>query len=527
MSWDKEPPSKNELAWMSEPPTKEAEISQTEAALLGAAQGATLGFADELTGAGETAIKAVKGEVPLNKEALLEEYRKLRDLTRESYKAAEEEHPGTYTAGQVAGGIGTAFVPGLNIAKGASLAKTALQGAGLGAAAGLGASEELDKEAALSAAQGAALGGGLGAAGFGITKGLSGLSSKVAATLSDKSDELAATAAGIKGKFAKDMSPEQIRELGRVLKQQGVVKAFQSPEDIMLAAQKLEETSGKAIGDLAQGLDEKGLLAYNPREVATEIQSKARVASEGQSKLQELLNMVRGSKKISPSQELLSPEQRLSFSEAQNLKGRLATEAFGKGGTAESKEVAKLVGGMVDENYLASLEQAAKETGDPALLEQLLDLRKQYRAGLKASEGAAELAKGEMRQVPKLSIDRLKQMSLTPQTSTMSKIAEVGSKSAQSLSDIASKSQPYTQKALRGIIPTGASRISSYNDLTKMNDEELSQLSTELKLQGPAGEEYARVIDNTLSKDKQGKDAMLFSLSQQPSFRKLIQKEEG
>lgn len=131
----------------------------------GAAQGATFGFADEIEGAGRAAIQDVAFG-PSKLSELPERYAARRDASRAEYERAREESPGSYTAGEVAGGIGTAFIPGLgwaNAAKVGMIPKI-VQGAKIGAVQGLGTStSDLTKgqfgEAAEDVGTGAALGG--------------------------------------------------------------------------------------------------------------------------------------------------------------------------------------------------------------------------------------------------------------------------------------------------------------------------------------------------------------------------------
>jgi hypothetical protein len=128
----------------------------------GALQGATLGFSDEITGAIESALSD-------------KSYKQARDEARAANKTAEEAHSNYYAGGQVAGGLATMLVPGLNIAKGASVAAAAGTAALAGGLAGLGSSEADLRPAAISAGNvgraavdtgiGVAIGGAVGAAG--------------------------------------------------------------------------------------------------------------------------------------------------------------------------------------------------------------------------------------------------------------------------------------------------------------------------------------------------------------------------
>ena len=131
-------------------PSPLPEISKTESALRGGAQGVSFGFADEAT----ARLESIAKDIPYE-EALRE--------TRAKYKQAQEANPITYTGSEFAGGALTSFIPGLGqAATGAKLGKLALLGAGTGALSGLGYSEgETAGQIAKDIAIGGALGGGL------------------------------------------------------------------------------------------------------------------------------------------------------------------------------------------------------------------------------------------------------------------------------------------------------------------------------------------------------------------------------
>lgn len=148
--------SQNDFKWAHKDgykPVSSSDVSKTESGARGAAQGLSMGFADEITGGLESAFTH-------------KTYEQARDESRAAYDESQEANPATYMGSQVAGGIASAFVPGLNVAKGASMAAKIGMGAGLGGATGLGNSEaDLTKgeygDALKDTAMGAAIGGGL------------------------------------------------------------------------------------------------------------------------------------------------------------------------------------------------------------------------------------------------------------------------------------------------------------------------------------------------------------------------------
>ena len=128
--------------------------SKWEAIWRGAAQGATFGFADEIAGGLEAAFTD-------------KTYDQARDESRTAHKAAREEHPLTYGGAELGGGVLTALVPGMGIARGAGLAANIARGAGSGIASGIGHSEgkdvaEIARDAGVSGLVGGAVGGTLG-----------------------------------------------------------------------------------------------------------------------------------------------------------------------------------------------------------------------------------------------------------------------------------------------------------------------------------------------------------------------------
>lgn len=141
----------------------------------GALQGASLGWGDEIAAAADTLISKIPG-VRSAAEYLAPAaggrggslsytdpnvtYQQRRDAYRATNAAAKEAHPYAYGGGEVAGGIATAFAPGMTLAKGAGALKVGAQGAALGGAAAAGESEAKDVRGVLKdTAEGAAIGG--------------------------------------------------------------------------------------------------------------------------------------------------------------------------------------------------------------------------------------------------------------------------------------------------------------------------------------------------------------------------------
>lgn len=159
------PPTPEEMGG-SRPPLAAGGPSKAEALGRGAAQGATLGFGDEIGGAVQAGLGSVLpesyGGYPAeDRRSLDERYRAERDAARQDNEAAQRAHGGYYLGGQLAGGLTTA-AGGAPTTLGGAVAA----GAGLGAAAGLGGSQsDLTRGDVTGALKDSAVGGVIGAAG--------------------------------------------------------------------------------------------------------------------------------------------------------------------------------------------------------------------------------------------------------------------------------------------------------------------------------------------------------------------------
>jgi len=118
--------------------------SKIMSGMLGASQGATLGFADELSGLAS------------------ENYIQGRDESRAIVDMAKNANPYAYAGGEMAGSALTAATPG---GLPATFGKAAMSGAAIGGAAALGSSRaDLAKGEVVNAAKDALIGGAMGAA---------------------------------------------------------------------------------------------------------------------------------------------------------------------------------------------------------------------------------------------------------------------------------------------------------------------------------------------------------------------------
>lgn len=210
-----------------------------EAGLRGFGQGATLNFSDELVGLGKALFENIGGD----SYSFAGKYKRARDEEREKNRKAREAHGLAYGAGDIAGSVATSFVPGLGIAKGAGVAKTALGAAKLGAVAGFGGSEkeDLGGQLADAAASGALSGATAGL----VSKFVAGAPKRVVdRTLGDITDGATATMRDkVVGKAG-----NRVDEALSVMREKPFKQAGRSTE-------KLLEQTNAALQDTGKRLD--------------------------------------------------------------------------------------------------------------------------------------------------------------------------------------------------------------------------------------------------------------------------------
>ena len=165
-----------------------SDVSPIESGVMGAAKGASFGFAPAIAGGLEAAgsmigVRGLGGKFSdtrlesdeEDKQSLGDIYRGARDAKKNDYKEAHEANPAIFTTGEIGGAVATSFAPGmgfLNAGKGASAAAVIGKGALQGGIYGLGDSDaDLTKGEFGDAARDVAKGAALGGAGAGVIHG--------------------------------------------------------------------------------------------------------------------------------------------------------------------------------------------------------------------------------------------------------------------------------------------------------------------------------------------------------------------
>jgi hypothetical protein len=207
--------------------------TKAESFIRGGAQGLTLGHADEITGALESATSD-------------KSYEQARDESRAKYDAAKKENPWSYGAGDVAGSIpaytGATIVTGGNPIAGAALA---------GAVQGEGSSDAplLSGDTAKRAAIGGTVGAAMGAVGEGVSRLLN------PEGLTEVAENQAAKATGANTADFRNLGEDRVRAAGRAALDNDVITHTGSTEDMAEKVVGMNKQAGQKIGDVLKSVD--------------------------------------------------------------------------------------------------------------------------------------------------------------------------------------------------------------------------------------------------------------------------------
>jgi len=309
--------------------------SQGEAALRGVGQGATARFADELVG-GARAL-AAGGDI----RGLPERYRKERDAERARNKAAEEAHPKTYLAGELGGAVATSFIPGMGIARGATLAAGAARAGAQGAVAGLGGSEaDLTKGEVGQAAEDALTGGAVGAGTFGALKGAGRLVRGAPARVENRI--LSESLKGVPGNT-------QTKALERIGGRDGLRAIMREDaelaqgmragaDDWKAVVTKRVNEKGQAIGEIYAGVD-KGTLGVRVPEVLRALHKvEERYARKGDTAAVKAIRQeIEGLRELWGNSNVVAQIPHVKATEAHEVVKRLGERGWGTGAIDPSR----------------------------------------------------------------------------------------------------------------------------------------------------------------------------------------------
>jgi len=369
------------------------EPTQTESALRGAAQGATLGWgeegaawlADQLTPAGVN-----RDERPGTDEAMLE-------MMRGDNQRAQEANPDTYMAGEFVGGLAPAVAAGPLAGKAVgAVGKVATgigEGAVFGGAAGSGLAEEGDRLEA--GAKGAATGAAIGAALPAVISGAGVAAGAVAQGAKRVADRARAGATGAYGgqlkRLAKDRGPDAVEEFGAAVEKLGIHEGEgalssmpQSWETYARNAARVKSEAGAKIGELSEFADSSG-VRVDMGEIAADLMDQAAElrklpAAEAHAQADELVRRA-------TDFGLESRVSGMPYGDAHKLRRFLDDIAYDaeKQLQSQAAERARNVAGKLRKNMDAAMSEA-----DPALRDAMAEANSQYSTSIRAQTYADE-----------------------------------------------------------------------------------------------------------------------------------------
>lgn len=365
-----------------------AKVSPLESGVRGAADMATLGFADEGTGAAQALLEKVKG----NPSKLSELYEKYRNESRKNYETAEKANPKSYMAGQVVGGVGASFIPGLNAGAGAGLARTAGKMALQGGITGLGKSEAdpLSMQTAKDVALGTAGGAAGGAVGYGAGKAVGAGANAVKEALPKMGEKarklaeyLSARALGAERGTIKKLGEQKVLGAGGQALDEGVVRPFSSSEGMLARNTDVKSRAGKGMEEVYKAIDEKGASTFNPLDTAVKVEKevgpfwRSPINAGETRQFENTLNSV-----------LMRGDKNIPLAEAQLLKEEIAKTANWRNtlNPTDKEKMARDAYKAISESIDTATEQGAKDIGSEGLLNKLTQSKKLYSGAKTADE---------------------------------------------------------------------------------------------------------------------------------------------
>lgn len=424
IDWDSLPDAPRakpqEIDWDALPDAPGPKMGAAKAAMLGVAQGGTMGFVDELGGALATYLPAALGGVPESSVKLgpaampsatdtdaefqakadligglantPTSYELVRDRIRAEQKQAKEQQGEAYMAGEIGGGVAGSIAGNILMPGGGAV----LRGAAEGALGGLGSSEAdlLGGDvlgAAADTALGAGLGAGAGALGGAIARRLPGAAKGAQEGLEDAARERALKATGyIQKDLPKQAGPRArlMERAGLLLDEPGVITPGASAEAIGERAAAAAQSYGEdVIGKLLQQADEAG-ASFNPSRFLEGAYALAdEVAGDPALRPQamRLRSLARGY--LQKAWQLAEEGKPFTFQDANKLKGSLQAAIFdGRGDVRTNYEIANRLQRLFTDEIDSQLEGALGK--DAAIL--FRDAKLRYGALVGAAEKGAQ-----------------------------------------------------------------------------------------------------------------------------------------
>lgn len=314
--------------------------SKTESFAKGAAQGATLGFGDELSAAAGALVPTATDNA-LNR-GYTDRYAAQRDQLRSGNLQAQDANPISYLGGAVGGGLPSAIATG-----GSGLLRQVAAGAGIGGASSLGYSQDQSfADASSNAGKSAALGGALTLL---INGGLQLISKGVKSLTKGP-----ATAGKISYELEKSLNdPIVAQQVGK------------SIDDVGSKFATLSQETRSQIGQNLDTLASRTNARVNPNSVISSIVDKLDNFDPGRNALGQAAKADLKDDIAAISKDLFQNADKdgnISFQDLHKLKQNLSQVVFEQGKYADNSYVDKLAKNLY--SGIASTLKTADKTGE-------------------------------------------------------------------------------------------------------------------------------------------------------------------
>lgn len=382
------------MKWMSM-------LSKGEAAKQGALQTGSFGYSDEIAAAGG----ALKDKLSSN-EPIKDIYGRRVAQERAEVDRAREVEPEAYLAGSVGTAVPMAFVPGIGVARGATLAggvgraalSGGLMGSGESTANPLSDTAQFAKDTAGGAAVGGATQGVLSGAGAGLQAGGSALKGWISKGLSNLAEDRAVKAAtgqnisalrkmaGTTLQSGGDIEKAQaaIRRVGRDMLDEGSVGMLDTVEDLAPKLAGSRKAYGEQIGKIGEEIDKAVPNAVDSKKIAQEILDYAQdiPKTEAGKKLQDRLMA-----------EAANFEEmgRMSFTDAQKFKNQFKYRAVDADALISNQDATNKIRSIISKNMDETAESIAKKGGAEAdLISSYGEVKSKYGSFKSAADAATD-----------------------------------------------------------------------------------------------------------------------------------------
>lgn len=533
-------------------PSPEKDVGAEQSALLGALQGGSFGFADEAEAALNNplgALKTAAGHLGANYSPTdqdVQSYTKSRDAIRKEYETAEAQHPTAYLAGNVGGGIIPALATGGLGLAGEGALGAAKVGALAGGLGGLGSSKATtlggDVSDIKSGAEGGAITGGVIGAGLGVAKAGAGA---VGGLLNDIIESQPAQTFG----KAFKQGAKGVKVVGNQAKESIEKNAIDVAKRLGLVAEDVRSGAGEELGGVKSTLGESEKTT-DISDVLDNITQKAQDLQKSN-----LPEAQRDSQKLLSIVNKFKDDPELNFEDLQQLK-----EDFGALSQKGDSSLLQTQQGTNVATQGATGLRNAIESGFPemsspnakySMAKQALDI-----LGLDNSSFIKDPITGQMTLHPQ---ETSKLVNLVRQAGTDTSTGMTSSNKLTQALDALNQANPEAASAIRqAVVDAGenldlahkANKVGLFNKLGTFQGnlvqagnrlglvankapevaakivgatpEQITQMAQYVAGLGKNASGAASKVASMATKDSVGRNAVLFSLQQDPNYRKIL-----